>query len=72
MRLSGADDGSVDGIDFGAAVGVDVLEHRGLVAGVGGEGAEDHGLGAREVGGDVRGAGDGNGFGNDGESRGGT
>ena len=31
----GADYGSVDGVDFGAAVGEDVLQHGGLVAGVG-------------------------------------
>src|SRR5580700_1630471 len=62
----GADDGSVDGFDFGAAAGVDVLEHGGLMAGVGFEGALDHGLGAVEVGGNALSVGDGDGFGNDG------
>ena len=67
VGAGGADDGSVDGVDFGAAVGEDVLEHGGLMAGVGFEGAEERGLGAFEVGRDAGGVGDGDGFGNDGE-----
>jgi hypothetical protein len=63
----GSDYGSVDGIDFCAAVGVDVLQHGGLMAGVGFEGFEDHVLGALEVGGDAAGVGDGDNFGDDGE-----
>jgi hypothetical protein len=72
VGLGGADDGSVDGIDFGAAAGEDVLEHGGLMAGVGLEGLEDHGLGAFEIGGNAGGAGDGDGFGDDGERHFGT
>jgi len=68
----GSDYRSVDGVDLGAAVGVDVLEHGGLMAGVGFEGLEDHRLGAVEVGGDAAGVGDGDDFGDDGEGGGGA
>jgi hypothetical protein len=64
--------GSVDGVDLGAAVRVDVLQHGRLMAGVGFEGLPDHGLGAVEVGGDTAGVGDGDDFGDDGEGGGGA